>query len=311
MSEANEIYESEKKAYDKVLEDSWVNAPGVPSTAQASIEQMLAPDLNNPGRISNVAVGLGFIADEELLLASNLFAKGEFPSAWNSFDKAQAYAHLSYQILDKVVWHPSRYSRQIFNFEYLCTYFSLALARGKEVDIRWYAQQVYNIIQGGLADDCCSATQYVDLYFDLAITVLHNEWRPLNRLEERTGIYRDLFLSVGSAESIKVALFECARFHLNVSSSASVTDGDTVHPYKVRAIGHVAYELMGWMALYKRFFGDLEQVRVHPMLLPGFWEVKAQKPYRDTTIDQTLLSAEAAFGPAWQVFTPPSIDEMP
>lgn len=299
-----------KTRYMITLQTFWAYAPGSSSPEQASSEQMLRPYLNNPDKIFNVAIALGFVADEELLLAGNLLARGEISRAWEWMDRAQAHAALTYAIYDLEVWRPSQYTRQIFSIVYFCTHFALALARGTESSIRWYAQQVYNLIQGGLADNCCSATEYVDFYFDIAVTILHGEWRPADRLEERAEIYRNLFLSVGDEGAVREALRACAQYHLQVTSTSADSDDESVHPFRSRAIGHIAYELLAWIALYKRFYGPLQWEGLHPMLLNCFMNPEPQRSFSDSMIEQLTLSADAALGVGWQNSAPPSIEEM-
>ncbi|NVD97730.1 hypothetical protein [Massilia sp. BJB1822] len=303
-------YRTEQLAYREILSRSWGEAPGAPNVAHTSSKQLMSTYLNDPNKIGSIAIALGFVADEELLLASNLLAKEETATAWTWMDRAQANADLSHRILDHAVWRPSAYTRQVFNFEYFATHFALALARGTEQNIRWYAQQTYNLIQGGLADDSCRATAFVDFYFDMAVTVLRNRWRSAEEMSERTEIYRHLFLSTSDETSVRKMLHACAQYHLELTCTAPVNNDEAAHPFRARAIGHVAYELMGWIALYKRFIGPLHLDKLHLMLPATFFNPVPRQAYSDALVEQINATAKIAFSNSWDDEQVPNIDAL-
>jgi hypothetical protein len=308
---ANRSYESEQKAYEALLSAFWEDAPGELTGARRSSEEVLKKYENEPEKISNASIALGFLADNELLLAGNLIACNRAAEGWEWMDKSLAHAHFMYRVADLSVWRPSRYSEMIFNFEYLCSRFAVVLARGTEDEIQWYAQQVYNLVQGGLADTCCAATEYVDLYFDIAVSVLRNEWRHEEALADRMDIYRDLFRSVGDEERVRQAVLACARYHLDLAAyTAPKNDDEESHPFRLRCISHIAYELMAWHALYKRFYGALNIKIEHPMWPSAFVDPPKRQPYSDPALAHFNAQAEGVFGQSWVDGTAIDIDKM-
>lgn len=200
---------------------------------------------------------------------------------------------------------------RVFNFANFCSRFAIVLARGSEDQIQWYAQQVYNLVQGGLADECCDATEFVDLYFDMAVTVLRNKWRTADELEDRMAIYRDLFMSAGNNAAVGQALVACASYHLQLAAYvAPKNDEEASHPFRGRSISHIAYELMGWIALCKRFHGALNLAPSHPMLMPAIVRPPASTGYSDRTLERLYANSKIQFGSSWPDLVVPSIDEM-
>jgi hypothetical protein len=308
---ASKTYESEQQAYRALADAFWEDAPAVLPDLNASSAALIRQGADDPAYIVLAAGALGTLGENELLLAGNLIAHGEDYAGWEWMDKCLAHSYFHDQVMDYHVWRPSQYSKQIFNFEYFCSRFSLVIARGSEEQIQRYAQQVYNLIQGGLADACCAATEYVDVYFDMAVCVLRGEWRTEDRLEDRMPIFRELFMSVGDEDRVQEALLACAKYHLDLAAyTAPKNEDEAMHPFRLRCISHHAYELMGWIALYKRFYGPLRVHVTHPMLTAAITNPPPQQPYSDETLVQLYANAEIFFGQSWCTSAVPNVDEV-
>ncbi|MFT3858177.1 MAG: hypothetical protein QM742_11995 [Aquabacterium sp.] len=297
MSQSSSIAE---EAYRVLLDAYWQQSPG--TLRDVSNLEALHAYLADVETLDNAAVALGFLAQDELLLAGNLLARGD-RQAWEWLDRAQAHAYLGYKYLGEAAWLPSRYTGPIFGFGTFCAFFSLALARGSEAKCKWYAQQLYNLKRGGLADWSCEAVEYVDFYFELAVAVMNDEWPEVSYLSEDMGPYKDLFMHPENLTRQMKALLTCADHHLDLSAiSAPRNDAEAAHPFR-SAVGHVAFELWGWLAMRKRLDAATMDAGAvpHLMLLPEFF--KPSPPQQTVTDDITLQfdeNARARFGGAWQ-----------
>jgi hypothetical protein len=293
---------TEEATYRALLEAYWGEAPGVPgdryeATLKAALEFAVDAD-----RIDSAAVSLGFLASEELLLAGNLLARDDADAGWGWMNRAQAHAYLAHRVLCVDVWLPSQYSKQIFDVENLCAYFALSLARGSDSQLRWYAQQIYNLRRGGLADASCRAVEYVDFYWEMAIAVLVGSWPARDVLSADLGVYSELFRAVGDTERSGQALSACATYHLELAASrAPKNDVEAAHPYRSRCLGHIAYELMGWLALHKRIQSPLQVDVTHPMLLAPLLNPPPQQLFEDEILTQVRRNADTKFGVAWSM----------
>ncbi len=303
--------ETDAEAYQKLLDLYWPEGPGDVGKRFRHMEGGVNESLGDPERTDSVAVGLLFMASEELLVAGNLIAKGRATDGWAWMDRAQARAYWAHQVHSHVVWVPSAYTQNIFDVGTFCGFFSLALARGSEQQVLWYAQQFYNMCRGGVADASCKASEYVDFYWELAIAVIKKEWPSEADLSDDMGVYRDLFLSVSDTVKLQDALLVCAAHHLDLAFyTAPKNDDEAAHPFRTRFVGHIAYELMGWLALYKRLNGSLPLTASHPMLLADLLNPPAQQPYTDDLIEKLCAHASIQFGQDWVLHSVPSFDTL-
>lgn len=303
--------ESEADAYERILNLYWIEGPGDVGKGYKTCETQLLNYLTSPEKTDNAAVAQLFMASDELLVAGNLIAKKRLAEGWAWMDKAQARAYWSYQAYSHTSWSPSGYSRFVFDLTNFCAFFSLALARGNEQQIVWYAQQLYNLRRGGVAGLCCKALDYLDFYWETAIAVLNNAWPSADELSENMGIYRDLFLAAGDGNIIQDALVACARYHLDLAAFTPPKNEEQAdHPFRTLYIGHIAYELMAWLALHKRFFGPLIVPIRHPMFLAELVNPPSQQPYTDKLIEKFRMNANVHFGGNWAIEIVPSIDSL-
>jgi hypothetical protein len=302
-------YNSEEDAYKSLLSDYWNVAPGRLPAIHEENFRSVQTYLKQEDASSNAAVAIGFAASDELLLAGNLLADGQVDDGWAWMDRSQAYAHWQYEIDTVSVWVPSVYSRAIFGFHDFCAYFALALARGNESSVRWYAQQLYNLCRGGVADDSCAAREYVNLHWEMAIAVLRGRWSKEEDLSPDLGVYRDLFLSVGDRQKQTEAVVACARYHLDLAAyTAPKNDEQAAHPYRTRSVGHIAYELLGWSALHKRLSGECDLEGSHPMLFAGLLNPPPQRAYSDDLLAGLQMKALKQYGEGWDNSEAPDFD---
>jgi len=303
--------QSDAEAYQSLLDLLWKERPGELGHRYRLNETAVIDFLQDLEKTGNASVGLGFMACDVLLVAGNLIAKGNTVEGWAWMDKAQAHAYWAYQVASHDTWMPSQYSSQIFSVQNFCTFFALALARGNEQQVLWYAQQLYNLRRGGVADASCGALEYLNLYWEMAIAVLNKDWPREEELSSDMGVYRDLFLSVGDPRKVQAALLVCAAYHLDLAAhTAPKNDKETNHPFRTLFVGHMAYELMGWLALHKRISGALPLTVSHPMLLPALLSAPPQKPYTDDVSEKLRANACVQFGDDWALESVPSFDKM-
>lgn len=284
---------SHEHAYAELLKIYWQEAPGQASIRlRSSLERL--HDFAKEGRLDQIAVTLSSVASEGLLLGGNFLAGGFLENAWAEFDKAQKRAYIAHKIYWQEVWVPSAYASPIFGYSQLCAFFSLAMARSEFSQATWYAQQVYNLKRGGLADDSCEATEYVEFYWELAIAWLNRRWPQQSELSDELGPYRSL---LGSSTLLQHDyLVQCADYHLNIAANAgSLSD----HPYASRYVGHVCYELMGWLALKRYVQGEFIPESGHPMLMSGILFPVPQKDFTDPLLSQIEQRAIEQYGDEW------------
>lgn len=292
-----------ENAYRTLMDAYWQESPGCIREAAAPNLEALHHYLASIDTLDNASVALVFLAQDELLLAGNLLARGD-NQAWPSFDKAQAHAYLAYKHLAQTAWIPSKYTSPIFGFPTFCTFFSLALVRGSNASLKWYAQQLYNLKRGGLADWSCDAVEYVDFYFELAVAVMNDEWPDTAYLSDEMGLYKNLFKHSETIEAHIETLQACADRHLSLASTTAPRNAqEEAHPFR-SIVGNVAYELWGWLALQRRLdTAAIENAAPqHPMLLPAFF--KAPPPQK-IWIDEitTIFNANASklMAQAWKL----------
>lgn len=282
-------------AYAELLKIYWQEAPGQASIRLRSSLERLS-DFATEGRLDQIAVTLASVASEGLLLGGNFLAGGFLENAWAELDKAQKRAYVAYRIYWLEAWMPSAYASPIFGYAQLCAFFSLAMARSEFSQATWYAQQIYNLRRGGLADDSCEATEYVEFYWELAIAWLNRRWPQQSELSDHLGPY--LGLLDGSTLLQHDSLVQCASYHLNIAANA---DSLIEHPYASRYVGHVCYELMGWLALKKYIDGDFSPVSGHPMLVAGVLSPVAQKDCPDPLLIHIEQRAVKQYGDEWDL----------
>jgi hypothetical protein len=287
------------QAYQDLLALYWKQAPGGTGTLYEESRARLEDYLRDSEKVANASVAMGFMAYDEMLVGGNLIARNQSTEGWAWMDKAQTRAYSGLLVTSHSVWMPSAYTRAIFDFHGFCAFFSLALARGTEQQVLWYAQQIYNLRRGGLADESCEATEYLDFYWEMAIAVLINAWPSEADLSPDIGAYRDLFLCVADENKVQDALLRCAQYHLQIATTAPKNEKEGDHPFRGMYVGALAYELMGWIGLYKRLHGPLELKVAHPMLLPALLNAPAQQPYSDSFIEQLRANATVKYGPGW------------
>jgi len=294
MMSINKSYATPDLAYDALLSAYWDEAPSVPSARQHASEARFKSFLAEASTIDNAAIAIGSVADEEMLLAQNLFGRGKITEAWTVIDQCQTHGQLMDEIIDHLVWRPTSYSEIILRFSTFCARFALALARGEDRDIRWYAQQVYNLVQSNLADESCEATEYVEFYYVLAVAVLTDTWPGEERVDERLGVYRDLFLDADEPESVRAALVNCAQYHLDLAAYITPKhENDASHPFRTRYTTLFAFELLAWIGLFKRLKGPLLLKLEHPLLPIALFD---PPPYQSASSPEVLRLKELAIG---------------
>ena len=285
---------SNNQAYAELLKNYWDEAPGKASDRELGNLEVLQGYRGQASKLDQSAITLSFVANEGLLLGGNFLAHGLKEQAWREFDKAQARAYLAYKIYWLAAWVPSAYSAPIFGFAQMCAFFSLAMARSDAEQATWYAQQIYNLRRGGLADQSCSAVEYVELHVAMAIAWLQREWPQKKDISNNLGPYAGLFMNETAAQ--KDCINVCADYHLNISIGLTEANG---HPYTSRHVGHIAYELIGWAALKRRIDGLQLSGTSHPMAASYLFDLSPQEDFCDAILDDVEGLAKSIYADDW------------
>jgi hypothetical protein len=126
----------------------------------------------------------------------------------------------------------------------------------------------------------CQAIEYIDLYNTMSVSALTRMWPENDQLDDRIGVYRELFLSAGDAAGMQDALLKRAEYHLDPAAYiAPSNEANSSYPLRNSYTTLFAFDLLGWVGFYKRLKGAISTEITLPMQSPTLFNPPARRQY--------------------------------